>query len=360
MNQIILVCYASVSGSTGEVAEAIGDVLRQEDTAVTVLPVEEVTDVRAYSAVVVGSSIRVGRWLPQAIRFLETEQTLLANVPVAYFTTCLTMINDTAESRRIVLGYMEPLLHLAPQIEPVGIGLFSGSLDPERRQVIPGDIGPQGDYRDWDAIRAWAAEIRPALLTGKVKPSKPMVLSGAVLSYTDMSGIDLSQVDLQGAELEKSKLVATTLQGANLEQSTLINSDLEAADLADAGLNWANLNQSNLLRANLQSANLIGAELKEANLREANLSKAILNGASLQKANLAHANLSKADLNWADLSGADLSGADLSEARLGWATLSHTNLGSANLKRSLYNDQTRWPNDFSPEAAGCILVQDGM
>ena len=147
MSNKILIAYCSVTGSTGEVAKAIGEVLRAAEAVVQVLPVNEVSDLSGYDAVVVGSSIRAGKWLPEAFDFLDRYQAALSDIPVAYFTTCLTMVRDTEDSRRTVLGYMEPVLQRAPAVQPVGLGLFAGSLDPTRPQAMS-IAGPQGDYRN--------------------------------------------------------------------------------------------------------------------------------------------------------------------------------------------------------------------
>jgi hypothetical protein len=60
---------------------------------------------------------------------------------------------------------------------PVREGLFAGSLDAGRmplsvdalmlRAAVAFGALPQGDHRDWKAIRAWAAELRP-VLAGRV------------------------------------------------------------------------------------------------------------------------------------------------------------------------------------------------
>jgi menaquinone-dependent protoporphyrinogen oxidase len=241
MTKKILVAYASVSGSTREVAQAIAEVLAGDGVSVEVQPVNTIMSVADYGAIVLGSSIRVGKWLPEAIDFLEDYQESMAHIPVAYFTTCLTMVNDTKDNRRTVLAYMEPVRHQSPEIEPVGLGLFAGSLDPQRQLFMQVE-GPQGDYRDWEAIRAWAAEIRPKLLADYVEPGEPPVLRGAVLSYTDMSGLDLREADLQAADLHQA--------------------DLQEADLHQASLNWADMNWADMAQANLDKANLIGANLK--------------------------------------------------------------------------------------------------
>ncbi|MDX1688396.1 MAG: pentapeptide repeat-containing protein [Candidatus Promineifilaceae bacterium] len=354
MERRILVAYASGSGSTAEVADVIGDVLESGDVAVDVLPAGDVDDVSFYSAVVLGSSIRLGRWLTSAVRFLETHQSVLSEVPVAYFTTCLTLATESAESRQKVLAYMEPILEMAPDVEPVALGLFAGSLDPSMQLLVPG--GPYGDFRDWEAIRAWAEEIRPALYAGEAQADEPPVLAEVVLSYTDMAGVDLRRADLQRATLREATLSGADLFRANLGESDLRAADLREADLRGARLSWADLGGGDLSGANLERGNLMGTNLKEANLSGACLKNAVLNGATLTAAQLSNADLSGADLNWTKLAEADLEGADLRDASLGWADLRQANLDGARLENARYNEQTRWPAGFSAEEAGCIFV----
>ncbi len=356
MSERILVVYASGSGSTAEVAEAIGQTIRDSATEVDVQPVNKEADLSTYDAVVMGSSIRAGRWLPIAIQFLERHRDEMAEMPVAYFTTCLTMVNDTPESRRTVLAYMEPLRQMAPQIEPVGLGLFAGSLVPELEPILPTQSVLYGDYRDWEVIAAWAREIKPQLVGRKTGPAAPIVLSQTVLSYTDMSGLDLRHIQLTQSQLHEAKLRETNLRGANLLQSELIGADLEEADLSEAGLGWSDLSNSNLRKADLSQANLIGALLNQADLSDADLSQAILNGATLTGAKLNRSILHGADLNWANLQRADLTGADLRHADLSWADFSKATLTNVDLRDARCNRQTKWPEGFSAEEAGCILI----
>ena len=358
MHKKMLVAFATGSGSTREVAQAIGDVLGQSGVAVDVHPVATISSITGYSAIVLGSSIRLGRWLPEAIEFLKTFKDEMRNKPVAYFTTCLTMVNDSEDSRRTVLSYLEPVRQLAPDIEPVGLGLFAGSLAPEQQFVrVPISVGPIGDYRDWEAIRAWAEAIQPAILASAVTgQERPFNLDKVILSFSDLSGADLSRSTLWQADLKETKLRAANLRGADLRQTDLTKADLRQADLHEAGLGWADLSRSSLVEANLKQANLLGAKLERADLSRANLSRAILNGVDLNQAELRQARLNQADLNWANLKDADLREADLRQARLGWADLRGADLRQARLTEARYNESTKWPDDFVVEAAGCIFV----
>ena len=336
MRKRIAVFYASVTGSTGEVAQAIGEVLSHDGADVTVLPVGEVDNLDNVDAVVLGSSIRAGKWLPEALNFLKQYRRQLAEVPVAYFTTCLTMVDDTPDNRRTVLTYMEHVRQTAPDIEPVGLGLFAGSLDPTRVLAMSVD-GPQGDYRDWNAIREWATAIRSSLQAILLESTVPeVVLRSAILAYTDLSHVDLQRADLTSSDIHEARL-----------------SD---ADLQEASLNWANLSKSDLHGSDLRWANLMGADLHQANLQRADLTYAILNGANLNQAQLQGADLSHADLNWADLRNADLSRANLTGANLGWCKLSGADLTDTNFSQAKYNQATEWPEGFVAAEQGAILV----
>jgi menaquinone-dependent protoporphyrinogen oxidase len=355
MSKKIIVAYASGSGSTAEVAEAIASELRSRDVQVDVLPAKEILTIEDYGAIILGSSIRVGRWLPDAVNFLEKHAEAMEKVPVAYFTTCITLVEDSEENRQIVEAYMEPILDMVPNVKPVGLGLFAGSLSPSMQAVLPAG-GPYGDFRDWDAIREWARDIVPALLVSRTEAADQPVLSGSILSYSDLSGRDLSGTVFRGSDLQRIRLRKAKLRDADLRRSRMSQADLGRADLREARLGWAELDGSNLENCDLRKANLIGARLKNANLRGANLSQAILNGADLSRADLTQCQLVSADLNWAVLTGANLSGADLSRANLGWANLKDADLSAAKFSKARYNAQTLWPDGFDPEVAGCISI----
>jgi len=162
----ILVAYASRAGSTGEVAEAIGKVLCEGGAAVDVRLAKDVTDVSPYRAIVVGSAIYMGQWMSEAAKFVEMHREALSQIPVAYFAVCLTQKDDTEENRRTVAAYLDPVREV---VQPVDVGLFAGRLDCSKLsflyRLIAKVMGsPEGDFRDWEAIRAWAANVRGRLV----------------------------------------------------------------------------------------------------------------------------------------------------------------------------------------------------
>ena len=129
MKNKVLIVYASRAGSTGEVAKAIGQTLSEAGASVDVRSVADENDLGNYQAVIVGSAIRMGRWLPEAVDFVKKHRDELSRMPTAYFVVCSTMKDDTPDNRRKVLAYLDPVRKAAPNIEPVDIGLFAGVMD---------------------------------------------------------------------------------------------------------------------------------------------------------------------------------------------------------------------------------------
>jgi menaquinone-dependent protoporphyrinogen oxidase len=172
----VLIAYASQCGSTGEVAEAIGDVLCQCGAFVETKWVKSVKALNDYSAVIIGSAIHKSQWMPEATAFVTTNQNVLSKLPVAYFFTCLTLSLDTDEARRKAMTFLDPLHTEVPQVKPVSVGRFAGVLDYSKlsfmyRTVMKRKMEKrgiqEGDYRDWNAIRSWAAEIHVKLFDGQ-------------------------------------------------------------------------------------------------------------------------------------------------------------------------------------------------
>ena len=169
----VLVAYASFCGTTGGVAEAIGQVLCERGAKVDVRLVKNVDDITPYEAVIIGSATRSSSWWPDAIEFVKVNHKVLSQMPVAYFLTCLALYKDTEASRRVAKGYMNPVLKAVPDVKPVEMGFFAGVLDYSKlnfmyRMVMKSKMKkrgvPEGDFRDWNAIRSWSKGLCSPLL----------------------------------------------------------------------------------------------------------------------------------------------------------------------------------------------------
>jgi menaquinone-dependent protoporphyrinogen oxidase len=170
MSSKILVAYATAGGSTAGVAEAIGQALTECGAQVDVRPMREVQDLTPYRAVVAGSAIQEGKWLPDAMRWMQMHRSTLAQKPFAAFLVCMTMAARNESYRKYVPTWMEPVRVL---VRPVSEGYFAGSLDLAKVPSLKTRLGflisvklgvwATGDHRDWDVIRTWARALAPKL-----------------------------------------------------------------------------------------------------------------------------------------------------------------------------------------------------
>ena len=170
--QKILIAYASKAGSTAEVAEFIAKVMREAGAAVDVRPIREVRDISGYQGVLLGSAIRMSKVLPEVVNFAKAQAAALSHLPVAYFNVNMTLKDDTPENRAIVDAYFDPLRAICT---PVSVAAFAGKMDYSRlgwllRFFLSRSKGkdkdenliPEGNWLNWETIRAWAGSAAAA------------------------------------------------------------------------------------------------------------------------------------------------------------------------------------------------------
>lgn len=158
----VLIAVDSRYGATREIAETIGRTLTDHDHTVDVRSVEEVPDdLDGAEAVVVGSAVYAGQWLRHAREFLDRAGPALAATDLWVFSSGPV---DTGADLAPPPLMEEPLGRLRPRDHAV----FRGKLD--HHQLRLGDKAvaqslraEDGDYREWDAITAWAERVAAAL-----------------------------------------------------------------------------------------------------------------------------------------------------------------------------------------------------
>jgi menaquinone-dependent protoporphyrinogen oxidase len=169
----ILVSTASRHGSTGEIGDRIAETLRASIPGVTVdvVPAVDVGDTSPYHALVIGSAVYMGRWLEDA-RKLADRIAALAPRPVWLFSS--GPIGDPPKPDE------EPaeVADMVKTTNAHGHRLFAGRLDRHRlgfgeKAVVMALRVPDGDFRDWDAIHAWSAQITEELTSSGGMPGLP-------------------------------------------------------------------------------------------------------------------------------------------------------------------------------------------
>lgn len=194
----ILVAYATMAGSTVEVARVVGEEIARGGLQVDVLPVGEVKSLEAYDGVVLGGPMIMG-WHRAALGFLKKHRGAFQRIPLAVFVMCmsLTQTGETSvggapvyvdeklpkspgqegrlnfrERYARLANYVRPILNATRPVTPANIGVFGGRLEYGRLKwwavlfVMLIIQAPAGDRRNWTAIRSWAAGLPAALQLG--------------------------------------------------------------------------------------------------------------------------------------------------------------------------------------------------
>ena len=181
----VLVVVASRHGATRGIADRIARVLEAEGLHAAVVSAKAAKDVALADAVIVGSGVYMGSWLNDGVEFLEGHYPTLRMRPTWLFSSG-PLKGSSAEKEGGSLedalgpatgpgsGGRKRLEALKDKIRARGHRSFYGAFDPSDGpksitegfvRILPASKGllPAGDYRDWDAIEAWAHEIATEL-----------------------------------------------------------------------------------------------------------------------------------------------------------------------------------------------------
>jgi menaquinone-dependent protoporphyrinogen oxidase len=164
----ILVGTSSKHGATHEIRERIVATLRAVSPEIEVTSVDlcdfdrggPVLNMLEFDAIILGSAVYYGHWLDSAHRFVDRHADDLRTCDVWLFSSGpLTTVDAEPAPDDVVQAEQ-----LVAQIAPVECVLFKGCLDRHRlnfgeRALTFAMQAPEGDFRDWPRIEAWAKGI---------------------------------------------------------------------------------------------------------------------------------------------------------------------------------------------------------
>jgi menaquinone-dependent protoporphyrinogen oxidase len=162
-------------------------VLRAEGADVAVADAASQPDPSGFDAYVIGSGVYLGSWLKEGTEFLERHQSALATRPVWFFSSGplpgSSKATEAEDPIALALGPEDGpgsggrkrIATLSAAVHPRDHRVFQGAYDPndppksmtERLvRLVPAAKSalPAGDFREWDAIEAWARQIATELV----------------------------------------------------------------------------------------------------------------------------------------------------------------------------------------------------
>ena len=179
----ILVLYASFHGSTAQIAEFMGEKLNRQGITTSVKSVNDYIDFSSYYGIIMGAPIHRGKWMDEAVDFVNKHRNKFDHLPFACFYTCMAKAKHppSTESLDDLESYQTALTDLFPTLSSSQIGSFAGMLDYDKCSfftklvlwliMIKNGV-EAGDYRDWQAIECWLSEIKKYLKSKNTKKER--------------------------------------------------------------------------------------------------------------------------------------------------------------------------------------------
>jgi menaquinone-dependent protoporphyrinogen oxidase len=158
----ILVSTASKHGSTAEIGHEIAGILAEAGHDVEDISPDGVKSLAGFDAVVLGSGIYVGHWLAPARDLVERLADELVERPVWLFSTGPIGDPPKPDEDPEEIGELLEITHAREHVT------FAGKVDRSElglgEKVIVAAVRlPEGDFRPWADVRAWATGIAEAL-----------------------------------------------------------------------------------------------------------------------------------------------------------------------------------------------------
>lgn len=166
-----LVVVASKHGAAWEIGQAIADELREMDLDATLVEPGEVDSLDGVDAIVLGSAVYMSQWMEPARNFIQTYNGELRQKPLWAFSCGLAgvPVGAVQDPRRLGQALIK--------VSPIDHQTFKGRLELadlslRERSIARLASAPEGDYREWDKIRAWARGIGEDIREHLIEPAQ--------------------------------------------------------------------------------------------------------------------------------------------------------------------------------------------
>ena len=158
----VLVAVASKHGATTEIGQVIEASVRSSGLDVELKRIEDVATLSPYGAAVLGSGVYSGHWMRHAREFVEVHEGELKQLPTWLFSS--GPVGDPPKP----LENPAEVADIVKRIDARGHRLFPGRIEGSdlgisEKALIALVRAPDGDFRPWSEIAAWAESIASQL-----------------------------------------------------------------------------------------------------------------------------------------------------------------------------------------------------
>ncbi len=164
----ILIAYSTVDGQTKKIAETLAQELNGE---VTIKLFEEINNLAEFDKIIIGSSIRYGKFPKKLYRFVQENQAILTEKEADFFGINLIARNPEkccVENNVYIRKFLDKI-----SWQPHDVKIFAGALnyttyklfDKKMIQLImkitdgPTDPTIDSEFTDWEQVSIYAEQF---------------------------------------------------------------------------------------------------------------------------------------------------------------------------------------------------------
>ncbi len=177
----ILIVYGTTDGHTAKVAQVLAENLRALRCSVDVVDAAGMMQrlsPEGYDGVIVAASVHIGDYQRAVARWVRMNATMLNDMPTAFLSVCLAVLEHSAKTRQEVTNIMQRFFARTgwrpPIAKPIAGAVLYTRYGWLKRQMMKRIVGKAGggadttrdyEYTDWNDLRAFAGTFATRLAT---------------------------------------------------------------------------------------------------------------------------------------------------------------------------------------------------
>jgi len=164
-----LITYSTVDGQTKEICKRISNL--SNNTFVEVLPISEVKNIDQYETIVIGASIRYGKYRKEVFKFIDNNIKQIENKDNAFFSVNVVARKEeksSPETNPYVIKFLNKINWV-----PKKIGVFAGKIDYPSYKFFdkyaikfimwitngPTDTSKTFEFTDWKKVEEFTKDL---------------------------------------------------------------------------------------------------------------------------------------------------------------------------------------------------------
>ena len=165
----ILLTYSTVDGHTKTICEKI--LSYSETSQVDILPIDSSINIKDYDTVVIGASIRYGKYREEIFEFIKENEELLNSKDNAFFSVNVVARKENKnkpETNPYLIKFLNKI-----SWQPKILDVFAGKIDYPKYKFLdkyaikfimwitkgPTDTSKVYEFTDWNRVKAFAKKL---------------------------------------------------------------------------------------------------------------------------------------------------------------------------------------------------------